>query len=267
MGLHPRLSLNAIVTPAQSFEQDIALWSSLGLRTVGLSGPKIKAFGAERAIEALQKHGFAVSCIVHGLFTLEDGSAWERERADLNAMIDVAAQVGGSVYGVPGKGLFDDWQGNVARYTKAVAPCLDHGRRKGVVVGFEPTLRPYLSFVHTLRDSIDLSDASGAAVVVDVGNCYSEREVMAEIRRVGDRIAIVQLSDVEVGSLAQPGACARGFPGQGDLPLEDFVRAAESAGYRGAYEVEFLGPATVDRDAISASLNHVSEMLGRTLAR
>ena len=261
MTLHPRLSLNAMVTPEQSFEQDVETWLALGLGCVGLSGQKIQAFGADRAVDLLKMHSLSVSCIVSGIFTLDDESAWQRERAEFNTMIDVAAEVGGSVYGVPGKGIFDDWQGNVARYAKAVAPCLEHGVRKGVVVGFEPTLRPYLSFVHTLRDSLDLSDASGAAVVVDVGNCYSERDVMDWIRKVGDRIAIVQLSDVDVGTLARPGACTRGLPGDGDLPLERFIHAAESAGYRGAYEVEFLGPALVDRAAIAASLEKVSAML------
>jgi sugar phosphate isomerase/epimerase len=57
----------------------------------------------------------------------------------------------------------------------------------------------------------------------------------------------------------------RTLPGQGELPLGDFVRAADAAGYTGPFEIEFLGSAEVDRDAIVRSLNQSSETLRRIL--
>jgi len=268
MSLHPRLALNALVTPAWSFEQDLAFWTECGLSTVGLLHNKVAAHGADRVAAALHERGFALAAVICGCFTLDDRSAWPAEQARLNAMIDLAAPFGGMVYGPPGQGRFDDWAGNCATYAEAVAPCLAHARERGVTLAFEPTLRPAMSFVHNLRDGLDLAAASGTAMVVDIGNCCTERDHRAVIRAMKpEQIAMVQISDVAIGTAARPGSGLRVLPGHGDLPLEEHIRAAHEAGYAGPFEIEFMGDAEVDRDAIRRSLALVSDMLDRVIGR
>jgi len=82
-----------------------------------------------------------------------------------------------------------------------------------------------------------------------------------------DRMALVQLSDLDAGTPAALGTGTRVLPGEGDLPLEDHIRAAHEAGYAGAYEIELLGQAEPDRTAIRRSLELVSAMLDRVAGR
>jgi len=265
--LHPRLSLSGLVTLAWSFAEDLAFWRECGLHHVGLFAPKVGAHGPDRVAAELSALGLRVSTIICSPFTLDDRAAWEQERALLTTMIGVAAEVGGVVYGPPGKGWFDEWDANVAAYSEAVAPCLEAAAARGVTLAFEATLRPALSFVHTLVDARDLARASGAGMVVDIGNCYTERGHRAFIRGLGPEMAVVQLSDVAVGTVRAPGPALRILPGEGELPLEDHVRAAVDAGYKGPFEIELLGSGEVDRAAIRRSLDHVSAILDRVIGR
>jgi hypothetical protein len=45
MTLHPRLALSALCSYPLTFEQDLALWDSLGVKTVGLFFGKLEPFG------------------------------------------------------------------------------------------------------------------------------------------------------------------------------------------------------------------------------
>lgn len=266
-GLHPRLSLNAIATMRWSFEQDVAFWRAAGLSCVGLFVPKLDAIGHERAIEILQREGMTCSSIVAPSFSLFERGRWAEQRATLNRAIDVAHVLGGAVYGPPGKGRIDGWAESAAAYAEAVAPCVEHARERGVTLAFEPSLRSNVSFVHNLRDSIDLADASGTAIVVDIGNCYAERDVTDWIARVGKRIAIVQVSDVAIGTIEAPGAGTRGLPGQGELPIARLIESAVAAGYDGPFEIEFLGLEDMDEPAFVRSLAYMDDMIAGIVGR
>ena len=104
---------------------------------------------------------------------------------------------------------------------------------------------------------------AAADVIVDIGNCYAERDVRQWIGRTGERIGLVQVSDVTIGTIAMPGAGTRGLPGSGELPIEEFLRTAIAAGYAGPFEIEFLGLGNVDEDAVLASLDRMDAMLHR----
>jgi len=264
---HPRLSLSAITAPHRSFEEDMAFSSRAGLGCVGLFEAKLRAFGFERAADEIRRRGFAVSSIIAPPFTLLDPACWATERQLLMNCLDLAAEVGGAVYGPPGRGEFDAWDDNAARYADAVGPCLEHARQVGATLAFEPSLRPQISFVHTLRDALDLARISGTSVVVDIGNAYSERDIGQWIARARDLIAIVQVSDVTIGRLGDPGVGVRALPGSGELPLLRFLSAAVEAGYGGPFEIEFLGGPDVDEPAVLASLALMDRLIAEAEAR
>ena len=75
---------------------------------------------------------------------------------------------------------------------------------KGVRLAIEPSLRTDQSFVHTLRDAIDVADAAGIGLVADLGNCWMERDVETTVRRAGPRIAAVQFADAQFGTPEKP---------------------------------------------------------------
>ena len=75
-------------------------------------------------------------------------------------------------------------------------------------------------------------------------------------------LAHVQVSDFVIGSASTPD---RAVPGDGDIPLARILGRVLAAGYRGAFEVELVGP-RIDSEgypgAIRRSVAWVNQLLG-----
>ena len=155
-----------------------------------------------------------------------------------------------------GRERFDE--DNAPCYAEAVAFCVEHGAKCGVTVAFVPSLRPYISFAHTIDASIDLAKLSGADIVADVATGTPSATL-------GLRIALVQLSDVDIGTAIQPGRCERTLPDEGELSLADFVKASCKAGYTGPFEIEFLGSELIEAGAHARGRAHTSRLLNETI--
>jgi sugar phosphate isomerase/epimerase len=89
---------------------------------------------------------------------------------------------------------------------------------------------------------VDVAEQAGVAVIADVGNCWTERDVEATIERAAPSIAVLQISDAVWGTPQAPSPGGRCVPGDGDLPLDRFIRAALDGGYSGVFELEMVGP-------------------------
>jgi L-ribulose-5-phosphate 3-epimerase UlaE len=87
-----------------------------------------------------------------------------------------------------------------------------------------------------------LGDGVLGRVIADLGNCWMERDYEATLRGAGDRVAAVQFADAVFGTPEQPSPGGRAVPGDGDLDVVAFLRAAVDAGYAGAFELEMVGP-------------------------
>jgi len=100
-----------------------------------------------------------------------------------------------------------------------------------------------LSFLHTFDEALDFVDTIGSrwlGVVLELNNAWIERRLSDNIRARTDRIALVQVSDFKVGTLA---ANERVVPGDGDIPLARLLEQLAAAGYDGWYDIELLGSA------------------------
>jgi sugar phosphate isomerase/epimerase len=264
MPLNPRLSLSAISSFPLTFEEDLALWDEIDIRCVGLFYTKLDAFGHARAIEALMERGMRTSCVVVSPFDLGHPDSWDETRAIYQRCIETAAALGGCVYGTTGRDGIGEWDRQVGAFRRAIEPCLNFARSRGVRVAFEPSTRPQVSFVHNLNDAIEIMNRTGVEIIVDVGNCWVERDIYAAITRLREHIALVQLSDFPMSSPLGPGM-GRVLPGLGDLPLERFIRAAVEAGYSGPFEIEYLGLDKNCGAAIQRSVMHTSRVLDSVL--
>ena len=83
------------------------------------------------------------------------------------------------------------------------------------------------------HDALDFVDDFGSrwlGVVLELNTAWSERALYANIRQRRDRIAIVQVSDFAVGTMA---ASERVVIGDGDIPLRRICQALAAAGYDG----------------------------------
>jgi sugar phosphate isomerase/epimerase len=251
--LHPRLSVSEMCTYPMPFGEELTLWDELGVRRVGLLMNKVDAFGRDAAVAALHERSMRATTVITAMFDLSDPTSWDATRAAVDDSTDLAAEVGGCTYFTSGRRDGRSFDELTAAFVDAVAPCVKYAESRGVRLAIEPSLRTDVSFVHTLRDGTDVAERAGIGVIADVGNCWMERDPEDAVRRAGSRVAAVQLSDAVWGSFERPSPGGRVVPGDGDLALDQFMRAAVDAGYEGAFELEMVGPA-IEAEGHAAAL-------------
>ena len=266
---HPRLSVSEMCTYPWSFADELDLWQELGVRQVGVITAKLDSFGRDKAIAALQERSMVTTTVITRNFDLSAPDSWEANRAEVNAAVDLAATTGGCVYFTPGRRDGRSFDELTASLAEAVAPCAAHAGSKGVRLAIEPSLRTDVSFVHTLRDGLDVAEAAGIDIIADLGNCWMERDYEATVRRAGPRLACVQFADAVFGTAKEPPPGGRAVPGDGDLPIDRFIQAALDAGYTGPFELEQVGPrieAEGHETALRRAVERASALLEEVLS-
>jgi sugar phosphate isomerase/epimerase len=252
-GFHPRLSLNGICSMSQTFDADLALWEQLGVDHVGVITPKVEAVGWDAARHALAERGLRVSnvsCYKQGL----PGS------------VEFTAAVGADVlYMVVGSGGTLTWEEAAEQFSAEMAPWVALGDAHGVRLAIEPTnpLRTDVSFVHTLRDAVDLARMAGTGVVLDFYSTWYERGLADLVRKNIELIRLVQINDFKLGTFDTPNRVA---VGDGDIPVERLLALVLDAGYQGVFDLELLGPRIEEEGyapPIVRSLERASEMLAQ----
>lgn len=253
MSAHPRLCVNSICSMRQSLEEDLLLWRSLGIDHVGLIAPKLEASGWDESREAVAKAGVKVGTM----------SAYRHEMAP---SLPFTAAVGCDIlYTVSGGGGGSLWEEAAERFRRDMAPYVDQAAGLGVRLALEPTnpLRSDSSFVHTVRDAVDLARATGMGVVVDFYSAWYERGLGDLLRKNIDLVALVQISDYRLGTSDMPNRCAIG---DGDVPIERLFAMVLEAGYGGPFDLEILGPRIEEEGyagPIARSVERASEILYR----
>jgi sugar phosphate isomerase/epimerase len=239
---HPLLSLNAMSTLHWSFDQDLALWQDIGIRYAGLLISKLSDNPADQ-FAALRSAGIQSSTVIVNSFDLGHAHSWPQTQALHSAMIDQVAVTGGhSIYFTTGRTTGAEWHEVLNLFAQAVAPTVEYGRSRGVQVAIEPTLRTDVSFVHTIRDAIDVAESTGVRIVADVGNMWMERDLRTTLRRAAPHIALIQLCDVIIGGNGKAPPGGRVHVGEGELPLCRLMHEVIDCGYRGVFDLEVLGP-------------------------
>lgn len=264
--MHPRLSVSAVSSWRWSLDDDLRFWDEAGIDHVGLSFRKLEEAGLPGSVERVRDAGLRVSNVVElGWWQLADRSSWGVQRERLLAAVDSAVVTGAPCLVLttgPAGPL--DWDEAVAALGEALAPVLDHAAASGVELTIENTggLRLDLSFVTTLRDTVDLARGIGTGVCVEVSSCFAERGLDATLLDAGALLAHVQVSDFVIGSTSTPD---RAVPGDGDIPLARVVAACLHAGYQGAFELELVGPRIEEEGyagAIRRAVTYLDDLLG-----
>lgn len=243
--IHPRLSVSALSSFRWSFDEDLALWRDLGIGWAGLIANKL-GDDVEGNLARLGEAGIRVSTVVAGGFDLREPARWDETRAALHPLMDaVAAHGGWSVYITPGRTTGAAWREDLEIFAEAVAPSVAHARAKGLRLAIEPSLRTDVSFVNTIRDSIDVCERTGIMTVVDFGNCWMERDFREVVARAAPHTALVQVGDAPIGrevpGPGMPPAGGRMPFGEGDLPIRRLLTDIRDSGYAGPLELELPG--------------------------
>jgi sugar phosphate isomerase/epimerase len=251
--VHPRLSVNSLSSVMQTFPDDITMWRELGVDNVGLISPKIEMVGWDTARELIADAGLRVSNI-----SIEQHVVMES--------LDLAAALGaGVVYLCSGGAGSRTWEEAAEGFCEGIAPAAARARELGVSLAVEPTnpLRRDVSFVYSLRDALHLARAAGIDVVLDFYSCWYERGLERLVRDNLESLALVQVCDYAIGTFDTPN---RSVIGDGDIPVERLLQMLIGAGYRGAFDLEILGPKIEEEGyarAIHRSAARASEMLDR----
>ena len=251
--MHPRLSVNAICSMKQSFADDLAMWADLGIDNVGLISPKLEAAGWDVARQAVLDAGLSVSSM----------SCY---REGIAPTLEFAGAVGTPVlYIITGGVGPTPWEDAARAFCEELAPLVARGKELGVRIALEPTnpLRTDVSFVHCVRDAIDLAQMADMAVVVDFFSAWYERGLDELVHKHIDLVGLVQICDYKLGTFDMPN---RSAVGEGDIPVERLIAMALDAGYVGPFDLEILGPRIEEagyRASIALSLERAGEMLDR----
>ena len=237
----------------QSLPDDIAMWRDLGIEHVGLISPKIEAVGWDTARALVTDAGLRVSNL-----SIEQHVVMES--------LELAATLGaGTVYLCSGGIAGRTWEAAADAFCAEIAPAATLARDLGVSLAVEPTnpLRTDMSFVFSFRDAVSLARAAGVGVVLDFYSCWYERGLEQLVRDNLDVLTLVQICDFTIGTFDTPN---RAVIGDGDIPVERLLRMLLDSGYRGAFDVEILGPrieAEGYTSAIRRSVAYASEILDR----
>jgi sugar phosphate isomerase/epimerase len=264
--VHERLCVSAVSSWSWSFEEDIAFWVGAGIDHVELSLRKaVASGGVEHVAKEVASRGLRVASIIEaGHFQLGDPATWPAQRDHLRQAVALAAATGaGCVVVLPGAAGVLTWEAAADALGDAIGAVANEASSRAVTLALENTsaLRADLSFVHTLRDAIDLSRMIGCGVCMEVQSCWAERNLGATITAGVDQLALVQVSDYVIGSLSTPD---RAVPGDGDIPLARIVTHLLAAGYDGAFDLEMVGPrieAEGYRTAIVRGVAYLDQLL------
>jgi sugar phosphate isomerase/epimerase len=248
---HPRISVNEECAGATPVSEELGFFRELGVTNVGVISPKLETIGWDAAVFA--DAGLRVSNI-------------GTEERVLGEALDFGATVGtDSVWCTTGSLGSRTWEEAADEFCERIAPAATRANELGVALAIEPTnpLRTDISFVFNLRDSLVVARSAGIGVVLELACCWYERGLAEVVHDNVDMLALVQVSDYEVGTFDTPN---RSVIGDGDVPLERLLAIVLDAGYDGLFDLEIIGPrieAEGHSSSTRRSLERLTEMLDR----
>src|SRR5262245_35189701 len=227
MSVHPRISVNEECAGGLSFGEEVGFFADLGVDTIGAISPKLEAI--DWSTDVVERSGLRIQNI-------------GTEHRVVTESLDFATAVGAdSVWFTTGPIGSRLWEEAADEFCEDIAPAVAYGKQLGMTLALEPTnsLRPDISFVFTLRDTLALARAADLAVVLELVCCWYEPGFEQLVRENVDRLALVQISDFRLGTTDTPN---RVVIGDGDMPLERLLGILLDAGYEGFFDLEILGP-------------------------
>jgi sugar phosphate isomerase/epimerase len=224
-----RLSVHSVTFLGASVDEYDAHWQAMGLNRLSLVDTQLQDPALAPLIE---RRGYVVDSVFH-LFASAEG---------LDRVVDAAAAVGARcVYMLTGGRGELTWEQAAEWFATAIGPCRTRAQQAGVTLAIENASALYadIHIAHTLRDTIALAEAADLGICIDLFHCWAEADLASLVRRALPRIQSIQLSDYVLGDRALP---ARAVPGDGAIPIANFVRTALELGYPHGFDLELIGP-------------------------
>lgn len=107
-------------------------------------------------------------------------------------------------------------------------------------LGFSTTSVNKLSFAYEIVSCLD-NDRIG--LVIDTFHFFLSGESLSVLDRISpERIFLIHITDAEDVPKAQMQDAHRTIPGDGIIPLKEFVHKTQTIGYQGVYSIELFNP-------------------------
>jgi sugar phosphate isomerase/epimerase len=245
-----RLSVSEVTTLHASFDSDLATYTAAGLGGIGVWESKLAGRDRREIAEAVTAAGLRVTNLVpngNSVFAnaLDPEPADPGQRTDalcarLPALALLHPETVVVVTGnVPGRDSAELGRRCVTELRRVA----DTAGELGLTVALEP-MHPCagddFSFVTSLDAAADLvADIGNPAVGIlfDMWHAGQGPDAVDELKAVLDLVAAVHVADVVAPAR---GWADRKFPGEGTLPIEQFVGVLEAGGFKGSYDVEIF---------------------------
>ncbi len=220
------------------------------------------AGGPEAVKEILAQRGLAASTVggVLGAQVTVPEEEWAPALAQVRQKAEQAAAAGGGRTGTVLMCRADDpketlWPLVVKRIKQVDAALEGTGVRLGMEFLGVKTLRlerPY-PFVQSMAEANRLLDEAGAkhvGLTLDSYHWYAGGDSLETIRKTpAERIVLLHVNDAKDMARHELLDQDRLLPGEGVIPLTDWLRAIDATGFDGFIALEVLGPRLNDMDA------------------
>jgi sugar phosphate isomerase/epimerase len=264
--VHPRISINQICFSGGSLVEFLGRARALGAQKIAFNSPSLlTARAVAQAQTTLGDSGLSAETICHPFAATLDGDC-AQARDTLLKVIETGVQLKArSIYLLTGGRGSLDWEQAAERFLEAVAPCRTAAKAAGIPLMIENASALYadLHIAHSLTDTIRLAEMADIGVCIELFHCWAEAGFTALCTRALPRCDLVQVSDYVLGDRSLPN---RAVPGDGTIPLERIIGTLLQAGYKGAFDIELVGP-RIDAEGHVAATHRAAERLSQILVK
>lgn len=261
------VSINQATTLRWNFFEDVVRYAALGLESIGIVRNKLDDEDPQDAIDWLFEMKMSVSSLSWiGGFTGSDGVSYTQAIDDAQDAIRQAAQLhAGCLILHPGAQNGHTFNHSRRLFRSALDELLPVAQDHGVRLAVEPMSltdgydRTLFDGWRELLTIVDEYRSESLGLVLDLFHLGQDRSLLESLPRLVSRLALVQVADRRAGCVFR---CQRRHWGEGQLPLQEWLKALRTCGYQGPYELELCG-----RDFTMATYRETIERANRDITQ
>ena len=249
--MQPSVSVSQITTLRSSFADDVRTYADAGLSGIGVWELKLPEGGEAEALELLAESGLASAAaipLVPSILPLPllGGPADPAERIDAycRSLARLAPFEPTGLVCLTGTGLGRDPDDARATVVDGLRTIGAEAERLGLRIGIEPYQRDggeQWTIANTIPEALQLIDEAGGSpalgIQFDVWHLWNTETLYDDIDRHIGRFTGVHICDVRAPTR---GWADRLLPGDGCADVPRILRALDSAGWDGLYDVEIF---------------------------
>jgi sugar phosphate isomerase/epimerase len=229
-----KLSLNDMVAYPRRLDELLEAAQTVGVTGIGLHIHLIEDFGFERALELIRASGITVTnyAAIGNWASGVDYGGRPRTLTDIIRNLDEAVELGTDIVGVSGGRLADgdkDLEAARARVIHGIGEVIPYAKERDLKLAIEP-VHPIFGgsglLIPTLRYALDIIDTLGGdpclGLLLDTYYVWWEPDLATQIRRAGERVFTLQVSDWDPAKVAE-NPRRRAMLGEGCIDFKVFV--------------------------------------------